>query len=46
MVLFMMKSHLYNLRIDTQPALLKVEFWNGVSIETPETHLDLPLCTA
>jgi len=43
MVLFMMKSHLLDIKIDSQPALFFK--WNSerVSVETPETHLDLPL---
>ena len=36
MVLFMTKSHLYNIRIDSQPALFLSGIQKGVSIETPE----------
>jgi len=40
MVLFMKRSFLYSKRMDSQPVLLLGE---GVSVETLETHLDLPL---
>ena len=43
MVLFMMKSHLLSIKIDSQPSLFLSGILKGVSVETPETLLDPPL---
>ena len=43
MVLFMMKSYLLDIKIDSQPLLFLRGILKGVSVETPETPLDLPL---
>jgi len=43
MVLFMMKSHLLGIKIDSQPSLFLNGILKGVSVETSETPLDPPL---
>jgi len=43
MVLFMMKSHLLSIKIDSQLSPFLSGILKGVSVETPETPLDPPL---
>jgi len=43
MVLFMMKSHLLSIKIDSQPSLFLSAILKWVSVKTPETPLDQPL---